>query len=172
MRVGLYATQTGVRTRLAGNDDGQRRYMLGNVIVANHGTTLRFEPAPAPISAVSSISELFAPTALFISNATPAAGPARLPAKSRCHYKGARTCTCLEIEQKAAPKTEMGLKFSSLDAFGSSGIKSFQPSSATKIQCAQTSRRSARRRCARFPRETSSWRCCMCTLAAGISGKL
>jgi hypothetical protein len=50
MRVGLYSTQTGVRTRLAGNDDGQRRYMLGNVIVANHGTTLRFEPAPAPIS--------------------------------------------------------------------------------------------------------------------------
>jgi hypothetical protein len=45
MRVGLYSKVTGNRIHLAGSDDGTARYVMGNLVVANSGKALIFQPA-------------------------------------------------------------------------------------------------------------------------------
>jgi hypothetical protein len=49
MRIGLYATATGLRVQCQGVDDGSMRYILGNVIVANNGQSVTFQSQAAPV---------------------------------------------------------------------------------------------------------------------------
>jgi hypothetical protein len=49
VRIGIYDPATGVRQSLAGNDDGSNRYILGNLAISQHATTVRWQAAsPAP----------------------------------------------------------------------------------------------------------------------------
>ena len=50
MRIGLFATQTGLRVQVLGLDDGSMRYILGNVIISNHGQSVIFQPQAAPVA--------------------------------------------------------------------------------------------------------------------------
>ena len=48
MRIGLYSPVTSKRTSLLGQDDGSRRYLLGDFVIANGGKTLEFQPRESP----------------------------------------------------------------------------------------------------------------------------
>jgi hypothetical protein len=48
MRIGLYEPTSGDRARLLGRDDGESRYVLGNLTVSERGRRLHFDPAPVP----------------------------------------------------------------------------------------------------------------------------
>jgi hypothetical protein len=48
MRIGLYSAATGLRVQCQGVDDGSRRYILGNVVVANDGQSVTFQPQATP----------------------------------------------------------------------------------------------------------------------------
>ena len=49
VRAGVYSTSTGGRIGLFGNNDGGLRYILGNLIVSNGGSTIRYTPVPVAL---------------------------------------------------------------------------------------------------------------------------